>query len=155
MHAWRGLLLRLFGAKLGKGVHVHSKARIWAPWNLVVGNRVGIADGVNIYNMAPVQLGDYSTLSTGSYLCGGSHDVDSANFQLITGPIEISSYAWICAEAFIAQNVHVPEGAVVAARAVVTRSLPTPWTVYAGIPARPIRNRSKIIKEQSRHEVAE
>jgi len=146
LHAWRAFLLRLFGARLGRNVHVHSLARIWAPWNLEVGDNVGIADSVIIYNMAQIRIGSFSTVSTGSHLCGGSHDIDSANFQLIAGPIDIAPYVWICAEAFIAQNVCIPEGAVIAARAVVTGSPPDPWTVYAGVPARAVRRRSQAVK---------
>jgi putative colanic acid biosynthesis acetyltransferase WcaF len=34
LYGWRRALLRLFGAQLGRGVHVHASARVWAPWNL-------------------------------------------------------------------------------------------------------------------------
>jgi len=149
-HAWRAMLLRAFGARLGRSVHIYPKARIWAPWNLEVGDRVGIADGAIVYNMATIRIGHFSMVSTGTHLCGGSHDADSANFQLLARPIDIAPYVWICAEAFIAQGVQVPEGAVIAARAVVTHSLASPWTVYAGVPARPIRARAKALKESLR-----
>ena len=45
-HRWRAFLLKLFGAQLGNGVHVYPSAKIWAPWNLKLGDHVGIADGV-------------------------------------------------------------------------------------------------------------
>lgn len=34
---WRRGLLRLFGAKLARGVHVYPSVKIWAPWNLEMG----------------------------------------------------------------------------------------------------------------------
>ncbi len=148
LHAWRAFLLRSFGARLGRNVHIYPTARIWAPWNLEVGDRGGIADGVKIYNMAQVRIGDYCSVSTGAHLCGGSHDADSANFQLVTGPIELEPYVWICAEAFIGINVRIPEGAVIAARSVVAKSPPEAWTVYAGVPARAIRGRSRALKDR-------
>ena len=39
-HAWRALVLRLFGAKLGRNCHIYSGAHIWAPWNLEIGNPI-------------------------------------------------------------------------------------------------------------------
>ena len=150
MHAWRGFLLRLFGARLGRDVHVYPAAHIWAPWNLEIGDRVGIADGAILYNMAPLRIGNCATVSTGAHLCGGSHDIDSANFQLTAGPIEVGAYAWICTEAFVGQNVRIPEGAVIGARAVVMKSPPSAWTVYVGAPARPVRARAQDLKNPAR-----
>ena len=142
-HVWRCWLLKLFGAKLGNDVHVYSGVRVWAPWQLIVGNRVGIADGVVIYNMAPITLGDNTVISQGAHLCGGSHDIDSSNFQLIAKPILIGDYAWICAEAFIGPGTTVAEGCVVAARCVLTKSITEPWTVWVGNPALIKRNRKR------------
>ena len=31
MHGWRSFLLICFGAKVGKGVHVYPKVKIWGP----------------------------------------------------------------------------------------------------------------------------
>lgn len=133
-HGWRSFLLRLFGARLGKGCHVYPAARVWAPWNLELGAHVGVADGAILYSMDRIVIGDYAVISQGAHLCGGTHDYNSANFQLVVKPIEIGARAWICAEAFIHPGVVIPEGAVVGARSVVVKSLPTPWTVYAGNP---------------------
>jgi putative colanic acid biosynthesis acetyltransferase WcaF len=102
---------------------------------------VGVGDGAILYNMGPLTIGRRATISQGAHLCGGSHDVDDPTFQLIAGPITIGAHAWICADAFVAMNVSVAEGAVVGARSVVTRSLAEPWTVYAGHPARALRAR--------------
>ena len=134
-HAWRAWLLRLFGAQLGEGCHVYPSVSIWAPWNLRLGNFVGVGDNVTLYCMERIEIGDYAVISQGVHLCGGTHDYNRANFQLVIKPIVIGARAWVCAEAFIHPGVTVPEGAVVGARAVVTRSLSIPWAVYAGNPA--------------------
>jgi putative colanic acid biosynthesis acetyltransferase WcaF len=140
-HAWRARLLRLFGARLGDGCHVYPGARIWAPWNLRLGDCVGVADGVTLYTMDEITIGDYAVISQGSHLCTGTHDYNSANMQLMAKPIAIGARAWICAEVFIHPGVVVPEGAVVGARSVVTRSLDEAWTVYAGNPCRRVGTR--------------
>jgi putative colanic acid biosynthesis acetyltransferase WcaF len=134
-HAWRRLLLRSFGAKLGKHVNVYPNVKIWAPWSLIIGNRVGIADGVTLYNMAPMTIGDNCVISQGAYLCGGSHDIDSANFQLLAKPITLENNVWVCAEAFVGPGVSIAEGCVLGARAVVVKSIAEPWSVWAGNPA--------------------
>lgn len=134
-HAWRAFLLRLFGANLGQYVHVYPHVKVWAPWQLTLGNRVGIADGVTLYNMAPITIGDDCVISQGAHLCGGSHDIDSENFQLIAKPIKLEKKVWVCADAFIGPGVSVAEGCVLGARAVVVKTITEPWSVWVGNPA--------------------
>jgi putative colanic acid biosynthesis acetyltransferase WcaF len=147
MHGWRNLLLRLFGAKIGEHVHIHASVRIWAPWNLVVGNFVGIGEGANLYCMDKISIGDYAVISQGAHLCCGSHDFNRSNFQLITAPIQIAERAWVCAEAFVAMGVSVAPGVVLGARSVATKSISESWTIWAGMPAKKIgeRNRTEIL----------
>lgn len=143
-HKWRALLLRLFGAKLGKNCHVYPGVKVWAPWNLRLGDSVGIADGVTLYCVDRIEIGDYTVISQGAHLCGGTHDYNSENFQLVAKPIVIGRRAWVCAEAFIHPGVVVPEGVIVGARAVVNKSLPLPWKVYAGNPCRQVAERKQF-----------
>lgn len=143
LHAWRRLLLRVFGAKLGEHVNVHASVNIWAPWQLKVGNRVGIAGGVTIYNMASVSIGDHCVVSQRANLCGGSHDIDSPNFQLVARPIKLEPHVWVCADAFVGLGVTIAEGCVLGARSVVVKSITEPWTVWAGNPAVMKRTRKR------------
>src|SRR5690606_5158762 len=46
-HWWRCLLLRLFGARIGTGVRAYQSARIWAPWNLEMGDHSCLGEGVD------------------------------------------------------------------------------------------------------------
>ena len=144
-HRWRVLLLRLFGGQLGRGCHIYPSVSVWAPWNIVMGNHVGVADGVTLYSMDQIRIGDYAVISQGAHLCCGSHDYNSANFQLLAKPIVIGKHAWVCAEAFIHPGAVVPDGAVVGARAVVTKSLLVPWAVYAGNPCRQVGSRKSEV----------
>jgi putative colanic acid biosynthesis acetyltransferase WcaF len=94
--------------------------------------------------MDKIIIGDYAVISQGAHLCGGTHDYNSENFQLVIKPIVIGARAWICAEAFIHPGITVPDGAVVGARAVVTKSLSTAWAVYAGNPCRQVNIRKRV-----------
>jgi len=140
-HAWRAFLLKIFGAKLGKECHIYPNVKIWAPWNLSVGDFVGIGDGTNVYCMDRITIGDYAVISQGAHLCGGTHDYNSSNFQLIAKPILIGAHAWICADAFIHPGVTIPEGTVIGARAVITKTPEHCWAIYAGNPAILVGNR--------------
>ena len=50
LHAWRAMLLRMFGARLGPDCHIYPRAVIWAPWNLSCEDTVAIADEAIVYN---------------------------------------------------------------------------------------------------------
>jgi len=143
-HPWRVFLLRVFGAKIGKNCHIYPGVQIWAPWNFVIGDYVGIADRVIIYSMDIITIGNYVTISDGAYLCCGAHDYNSKNFQLITKPITIKFKAWICSEVFIHPGVEISEGVVVGARSVVIKSLYPAWTVFSGNPCQKISKRKNM-----------
>ena len=146
MHAWRAFILRCFGARLGADCHVYPSARIWAPWNLICESAVAIADGAEIYNPKPISLGSHSIVSQHAYLCGATHDLNDPGFPMISEPIRIGAYAWICARATVQMGVTVGEGAVLGLGSVATRDLDA-WSIYAGIPARRIKDRPRHATE--------
>jgi putative colanic acid biosynthesis acetyltransferase WcaF len=150
MHGWRAFILRAFGAKIGPGCHIYPKARIWAPWNLTCADVVAIADEAEIYNPATIEIGSHAIISQGAYLCGASHDFRSPAFTMISQPIIIGRYAWICARSTVQMGVTVGDGAVLALGAVATRNLEA-WTVHGGVPAQPISRRPNPHEEQAPH----
>jgi len=140
LHAWRAFLLRLFGARIGRGAHLYPGVRIWAPWNLECGDSVGVASGVIVYNQGFITLGRRAVVSQGAHLCAGTHDYEEPGFPLITKPITVGAEAWLGAECFVMPGVVVGEGAVVGARSVVVKDAP-PWMVCVGNPAKPVKPR--------------
>ncbi|MCK1269274.1 MULTISPECIES: putative colanic acid biosynthesis acetyltransferase [unclassified Bradyrhizobium] len=140
LHRWRRLVLILFGAKIAKTARVYSSVDVWYPPNLEVEEHSTIGPRVICYSQDRIVIGKRVIISQGSHLCTGSHDINDANFQLITKPIVISDNAWIAAECFVGPGVNVGEGAVLGARGVAFRDLNS-WTVYTGNPAQAIKNR--------------
>ena len=140
LDGWRVFWLRLFGAKIGRYSYVAGSCRIWAPWNLSIGDNSCLSERVNCYNVDKVCIGDNVVVSQESFLCTASHDISSINMELTTSPIVIRSNAWVTSRAIIMPGVTVGEGAVVAAGAVVTHDAP-PWSVIGGVPARQIGKR--------------
>jgi putative colanic acid biosynthesis acetyltransferase WcaF len=139
-HSWRALLLKIFGAKLGRGVHVYPNVKIWAPWNLELGDESGIANGAIIYSQGKITIGKRCVISQGAHLVSGTHDYNQTGFPLITIPIRIGDYAWIAAEAFIHPGITIGNGCVIGARSVVTKDMPE-WTVCTGHPCIPLKKR--------------
>lgn len=140
LRQWRRILLIIFGAKIAKTANIYSTVRIWYPPNLEMGAFSCLAPKVNCYNMAKITLGDYALVSQGAHLCAGSHDINDPNFQLFSRPIVVESKSWVAAEAFVGPGVTVGEGAVLGARGVAFKSL-MPWQVYAGNPAKQLKER--------------
>lgn len=136
----RRLLLRLFGAELGRGVQVMPSVRIWAPWHLKIGDYSCISHGVDLYSVDRITIGSHVTVSQRSFLCAAGHDVDHPNMPLVTAPITIHDGAWICAEVYVHPGVTVETDAVAAARAVVIKDVQA-GQVVGGNPARFIRKR--------------
>jgi len=141
LHPWRRVLLRLFGARIGRAAHPYPRARIWAPWNLTMGPQSCLADGVDCYSVAPITLGENAIVSQYAYLCSATHDYDDPAFPLLVAPIVIGPNAWVAAGAFVGPGVAVAEGAVLGARSVVVRDV-APWDVVGGNPARVLRRRA-------------
>ncbi|WP_234736942.1 WcaF family extracellular polysaccharide biosynthesis acetyltransferase [Tellurirhabdus bombi] len=143
LHAWRSFLLRCFGAKVGRGVHVYPGVKVWAPWNLVLDDECGIANGAILYSQGKITIGQRAVISQGAHICAGTHDYTQPGFPLITMPIQIGAHAWVAAEAFVHPGVSIGDGCVVGARSVVTKSMP-PWMVCAGHPCKPLKERTMV-----------
>lgn len=139
-YGWRRCLLRMFGATIGRNARIAPTVRIWAPWNLEVGEEASLAYQVDCYCVDRIRIGAHATVSQEAFLCTATHDVTDPHMGLITAPIVIEEQAWVCARAFIAPGVHIGMGGVIGACGVVTRDV-APWTIVAGNPARVIKER--------------
>ncbi|RFF29578.1 putative colanic acid biosynthesis acetyltransferase [Wenzhouxiangella sediminis] len=142
MHKWRQFLLRLFGARIAGPSYVYPSARIWAPWNLELGEHATIGENVDCYSVAKIRIGAYSTVSQYSFLCSASHDfrdpaiLRGPEMPLVAAPITIGERAWVTADVFVAPGVTIGDGAVILARSTVVEDVPA-WTVMGGNPAAP------------------
>ena len=141
LHAWRALLLKLWGAQLGEGCHIYPRAIIWAPWNLECGAHACIADGAEIYNVEKIVIGKDAVISQGAFLCAASHDYANADFPLIAKPIRVGDRTWIAARAIVLMGVTVGDDCVIGAGSVVTKDVPAK-SVCAGNPCRVIKTRA-------------
>ena len=122
--------------------------------SLEIGSRTFIGAGRIVVGQS-VSIGSDVLISWGFTIV--DHDSHSQDFEIrkndvaewyygrkswdgiASAPVRIENSAWIGFDAVILKGVTVGEGAIVAARAVVTSDVP-PWTVVAGNPARVIKS---------------
>lgn len=110
---------------------------------LIVGNYVSIAQQVSF--LLDVEH-NMNTISTYPFKVKMLKQVDAESFS--KGDILVDDDVWIGYGATIMSGVHIGQGAVVAAGAVVTRDVP-PYAVVGGVPAKVIKKRfdEEIISE--------
>ena len=148
MFGFRRLVLRLFGAKVGRHVHVYSSTRIYMPWNVEIGDWASVGEDAFLYSLGKITIGPQVTISYRAHVCAGTHDLRDPALPLLKPPVVIQANTWIGTEAFIGPGVTVGEGAVVGARAVVVKDVPA-LHIVVGNPAKSVglrtlaRTRSK------------
>jgi putative colanic acid biosynthesis acetyltransferase WcaF len=91
---------------------------------VTIGERAWIGDGVELYSLAEIVLGDDVVISQGTYVCAGSHDYRDSAFPIVASPIVIEAETWVAAQCFIGPGVRIGRGAVVGARSLVLRDIP-------------------------------
>lgn len=134
LHAWRRLILRAFGARVGNGARVHASVSVWLPANLDLGENVLIGPGARLYNQGAIAIGARTVISQRAHLCASTHDIHDSNFQLVLRPITIGAGCWVAAEAFVGPGVTMHDGAVLGARAALFDDAEADG-VYSGNPA--------------------
>ncbi|MEM1353314.1 MAG: WcaF family extracellular polysaccharide biosynthesis acetyltransferase [Planctomycetota bacterium] len=142
-HNWyryRRVLLRFFGAKIGKDVAIRPSAHIEIPWMLQIDDGASIGDAAIIYCLGRVSIGKRAIVSQYAHLCAGTHDYTDHTFKLQRTPITIGDDCWIGTDAFIGPGVTVGALSVVGARSSVYKDMP-PGKVCVGNPAKPIKDR--------------
>ena len=140
MYGWRRFLLRSFGAKIGRDVIIRPSAQITYPWKVEIGDYSWIGDDVVLYSLGDIEIGSNTVISQRSYLCTGSHDYASNNFDIYSKKIIIGSKCWLATDVYVAPFVSIGDGTVVGARSSVFKSLPSN-KICIGSPAKPIKDR--------------
>jgi galactoside O-acetyltransferase len=109
--------------------------------NITIGRTVFIGYECAFTGHAAIDIADQVMIAHKVNLVTAGHPVepDKRRKYITAAPIKIETNVWIGAGATVLPGVHIGEGAVVAAGAVVTRDVP-PATLVAGVPATVIRN---------------
>ncbi len=133
--------LRLFGAKIGKGVLIKPCINIKYPWKLEIGDHSWIGENVWIDNLANVKIGKHVCISQGAFLLTGNHNYKKTTFDLMIGEINIEDGVWIGAMSTVCPGISCASHAILSVNSVATKDL-DPYEIYQGNPAIKIRSRS-------------
>lgn len=138
------LLLKCFGAKIGKNVVIKPHVKIKYPWKLSIGDNSWIGEQVWIDNLGEVEIGENVCISQGAFLLCGNHDYRSDSFDLMVSNIKIENGAWVGAKSIVCPGIEVRTHAVLAVGSVATSNLEA-YTIYQGNPA--VKRRERIITQ--------
>jgi acetyltransferase-like isoleucine patch superfamily enzyme len=127
----------------GAGLHIYStpiqpQLTVEEGAELRMGDGVGINNGVNIYSVQSIEIGDGA-------MVGPMVSIYDTNFHPIDegtttkkGPVQIGRNVWLGHSAVVLPGVEIGDHSVIAAGAVVTSSVP-PRSVVGGNPGRVLR----------------
>lgn len=138
----RKCLLRSAKLSIGKKSFIMKRNYFMDVNKISIGDYSDINRGCFLDARGTIVIGNNVSVSHEVKIITGSHDINSKQFYAIYKPIIIDDYSWLGAGCTILQGVHIGEGAVVCAGAVVTRDV-KPYEVVAGIPAKVIKHRNK------------
>jgi len=139
-HIFRKTAYRLAGIKIGKGSTIHMFANFYQPKNIEIGEDTIIGDRCFLDGRAKLKIGSHTAIASQVLIYNSQHDIDSLDFKPIEKPVEIDDYVFIGPRSIVLPGVKIGKGAVVAAGAVVTKSVPA-MSVVGGVPAKEIRKR--------------
>jgi len=139
----RFICKRLFN-ECGEQVNVERGAYFGSGKNISIGNNSGI--GINAKIEGSVKIGDHVMMGPEVLMLTQNHDFSRTDIPMDQQghqpekPIIIGNDVWIGARAVILPGVHVGNGAIIGAAAVVAKDIPA-WAIVVGNPARVIKSR--------------
>lgn len=134
---------RLMLADCGKKVNIEKDAVFSA--HVSLGDYSGIGIHAKIYGTC--HIGRYVMMGTDVTIITRNHRFDRTDIPMMKQgfeeeqPVEIGDDVWIGDRVLILPGVHIGNGSILAAGAVVTSDVPE-YAIVAGVPARVVRRRT-------------
>ena len=127
--------------------HIHFKCDgIWKDKiSISIVDNVFIGTNCEFNIKAGIEIGDNSLIASGCRFIDHDHGIELGKLMHVQHgpekPIKIGADVWLDCNVIVLKGVTIGNGAVVAAGAVVTKSI-LPYEIWAGVPARKIGQRS-------------
>ncbi len=138
-------MLNLFGANISKSCYIHRNSNIEFPWNLTMGHLSHIGENSSLQCLDKITIGVKCTIGKDCCLLTGSHNLESAFFELITKPIIIENGTWLTTGVSVMPGVKIGEFSVAYAKSLISRDVDS-WSIIGGAPAKLIRKRKIKVK---------
>ena len=139
-NALRGWMVSKACERSGANLRVAQLVKIYSPRNLRLGSDVYLGHNCYVGN-GPIVIGDEAVIGAQAILSGANHRHQAGSVRWSGSDyaqLVIGKGVWVGARAIILSGVTVGDGSIVAAGAVVTKSV-RPNVLVAGVPAREIR----------------
>lgn len=142
----RRALLRSFGS-VGERVRLRMPVVVYDPHHLSVGSDVDIGEFVVLRASGGLVIGSRVLVAASAVVTTRGHRLAHPRWMTVEdGPVVIEDDVWVGAGATVLPGVTLGKGSVVAAGAVVTKSVPS-FTVVGGVPAGILGNVPKLPME--------
>lgn len=143
--AFTSLMVANGSLRLGSYVHIHTYCLIGGRGDVEIGDYSGMSHGAKVLSASDSFDGQHMTCSVAPPEC----------LAPTIAPVRIGRHVIVGCNSMILPGVTLGDGAAIGAGSLVNRSLPE-WAIYAGTPARRLRERSRrlLALEQHRHRVA-
>jgi maltose O-acetyltransferase len=121
--------------------NVFPRCTITGGRDVTIGEGTFLNRGVYLEAVAPISIGRDCQVAMQVLIVTSTHPIENGRFghDRVGRPVTIGDRCWIGARAIVLPGVTIGDDVVVAAGAVVTADC-TPGGLYAGIPARRIRD---------------
>lgn len=140
LNSVRCSLLRLFGARIGRGVVIRPSVRVDSPWNLKIGDYSWIGGSVILSSLDKIFIGRNSCISQNVFVSSGTHDYRKESFDLITSPVKIGNGVWVGAGSMIHPGVRIGDNSIVGAMSNVLKDIRV-GSINYGNPCKLVRMR--------------
>lgn len=135
-------VIRSRGLTLGEDSLIYMGVELRHPHKIEIGSRTTIGHNCTLDGRGGLSIGNNVNFSSEVMIWTMQHDPQCSNFGVKSAPVIIEDYAWLSCRSVILPGVIIHKGAVVAAGAVVTKSV-EPFTIVGGVPAKPIGERNQ------------
>ncbi|MBN8560361.1 MAG: acyltransferase [Leptolyngbya sp. UWPOB_LEPTO1] len=143
----RQLIFQGMGMKIGTKSLLYMGSEIRHPKGIIIGDHTTIGHRCVLDGRAGLTIGNNVNLSSEVMIWTMEHDPADKQFASVRAAVTVEDYAWLSCRSTILPGVTIGKGAVVAAGAVVTKSI-EPFTIVGGVPARVIGIRPQSLDYQ-------
>ena len=148
----RVTLVGIENISIGSHVRIDPDVILLATGSLTIGCYTHIASGVFITAKAGFEMKNFANIAHGARIYTINDDYSGAHLMgptipadllsLSPGPVLMEEHASLGAGGIVLPGVTLAEGSVLGALSLIGRST-EPWTMYGGVPARPIKQRRR------------